>query len=407
MKNKTIYAFLPAFIFTVFAIVNSAQAATETIAIEHHFNVRCSVDHENVNAETTFALPLEGRPYKLENVQVEELDRYPSRYTMHSDLGGNYTSDNHNYYGTQYIDYLPSRENVERVRIWGYAKRARHFINFGPLRSIDSVLKLKLKFQFSHEAPVDAISQKLKVLADALESQAPSQIESLNETIAELLELRNQIPVAGLKTRLVQARDKYSLFVCPILAEVEDLHLQAIKESGAESRLATNAELFTAALKSKNNDEITQNIIGALDIIGIQSNELRQPICSTYYAPVTTGFYRAQNTPTVYQFCEGNYCHVTNPDTMNCLGGFGQVVEVSQPKFEKIVKNRTNTGFARFNGFIRQSKKCEIYKLYNNDFYCHVINSVQMYGFGGFGQVKEVSDKNNLLTGLTFTGACQ
>ncbi|MEO5970157.1 MAG: hypothetical protein ABIQ95_09535 [Bdellovibrionia bacterium] len=134
---------------------------------------------------------------------------------------------------------------------------------------------------------------------------------------------------------------------------------------------------------------------------------MKAPLCKTYRYPVNTGFYRVHNTCPVFQIYEDNYCHVRNPDTMECFGGFGQVVVLPQTDFDKIIKNRNNPGFAKFNGFIRQKNLCEVYKIYDNTNYCHVTSPGQMNAFGGFGQVKLVSDQNGLLSGLNFTGSCQ
>ncbi len=54
------------------------------------------------------------------------------------------------------------------------------------------------------------------------------------------------------------------------------------------------------------------------------------------------GFYRAENTATVYQVTGNTYCHVPDPESQNVLGGFGIVRVV--PQSATYAANRTNTG---------------------------------------------------------------
>ncbi|MEO5971560.1 MAG: hypothetical protein ABIQ95_16670 [Bdellovibrionia bacterium] len=400
MINKSIYASL---MFVVFAV--NTHAATETITIEHGFKVRCSVDHENAIAETSFSLPLEGRPYKFENVQVEELERSPSRNTLNGPLKG--VEDNQNYYGSHSIEYLPSRENVEVVKIRGYAKRERNYVKFLFVRSPDSVLKLKLKFQFAHEAPVDSIAYRLQELATSFETEATNRIEQVSLELARIIEQLDRISPVDLTVRLAQAKNEYSQFVCPILSDSEDLRLQAIAAGGSDSTLISTIERFIAAVNARNNAGVRQNILDTMNIIGVQNDSLTQPICTGYTTPVSTGYYRAENTCGVYRFCDSHYSGVKNPDVMNCLGGFAQVMNVTQTRFDKILRNRNDSGHFAFNGFIRQADRCEVYRLYDNDKYCGVASPAQMNAFGGFGQVKIISNYNNLIEGRTYTGACQ
>jgi hypothetical protein len=216
--------------------------------------------------------------------------------------------------------------------------------------------------------------------------------------------MNSRLDGASSLAELSAARKQYEHFICPLLDDLQDLQAQAALVSES---LGARIGQFSSEVIRHNDVEVKENITAVMSVLSLSSEELNQPVCKGYYIPVATGYYRAQNTCGVYNFCDASYAGVKNPDTMNCLGGFAQVVDVPQSKFDKMTKNRSHTGHIAFNGLIRQTGRCEVYKLYDNNKYCGVANPAQLRIFGGEAAVRTISDYNSLIDGRIYTGACQ
>ncbi|MEO5970156.1 MAG: hypothetical protein ABIQ95_09530 [Bdellovibrionia bacterium] len=251
MKSGSIYSIL---MFAIFAVINIAQAAEETIEIQIPVHIACSPSNAESKGTTGADVPNNG-PYRFVSIEESELSRNPKGHN--------------NYYGSYNVSYFPSQNNVQRINVSMYAKRNTECFNFfgwhGPRSWFDTILKVKLArtvpqsyldetAEHAREGASTPCLEKYKGFSEKYSTNVPTQTNQLNTLLTH----------ASTLGELLTAKKTYEDFVCPILNDMEDLETQARPISQA---LAAGIAEFVAGIRAHNNTDIKENILATMNLL--------------------------------------------------------------------------------------------------------------------------------------------